>query len=192
MFGTGALLRSCAEKIEFSPSFVCDFVVSIAFVIATGYSVSADAGPTIVGIIFVTVVVLCAQAAKVALMFSLDWRGGDASSKRSNVLVTDGIYRYSRNPAYLITILQNLVWSLFLLFATADGPANVPVLSAALMLPLVHFIILDRFIIQSEETSLRHWHPVDYPDYADRVNRWIGRRRQSARLATSASTSSDR
>jgi protein-S-isoprenylcysteine O-methyltransferase Ste14 len=190
MFKTGALLRHFVEKIEFTPSFVCDFAVNIAFVIVTSYlySVSA-AAPSAAGIVFVAAVVFGAQAAKVVIMFSLDWRGGDAGLRRSYVLVTDGIYRYTRNPAYLITILQNVTWSLFLLFAMAGGPASIALIAISLMLPLVHFIILDRFIIQREEVDLLHWHPKSYPAYASRVNRWFGRRGQ---LAASASTSSER
>src|ERR1700687_5842239 len=93
MFKTGALLRHCAEKIEFSASFICDFAVSSAFVVLTAYLyvVSAHAAPTIAEIVVIAVVMLFQKAAKVMLMFSLDWRGGDASSRRSHVLVTDGV-----------------------------------------------------------------------------------------------------
>jgi protein-S-isoprenylcysteine O-methyltransferase Ste14 len=178
-FKIGALLRYCGEKIEFSRAFLCDFIASIAYVIATVYlyNVSAKTAPTAAGIEFIAVVVLCAQAAKVVFMFSLDRRGGDARTfKQSRVLVTEGVYRYSRNPAYLTTVVRDAVWSLFLLFAMADGQANIAVIAIAVFLPFVHFIILDRVFIANEEADLLHSHPVAYPAYAKRVNRWIGRR----------------
>jgi len=178
-FKIGALLRYCGEKIEFSGAFLCDVIASVAYVIATVYlyNVFAKTAPTTAEIEFIAVVVLCAQAAKVVFMFSLDWRGGDARTfKQSHVLVTDGVYGYSRNPAYLITVVRDAVWSLFLLFAMVDGQANIGVIAIAVFLPFVHFIILGRLFIPREEADLLRSHPAAYPAYANSVNRWIGRR----------------
>src|SRR5579864_4328034 len=102
----GAFLRYCADKIEFSPSFISDCAISVAYVLVTAflYVASAHTAPTTDAVIFIAVIVLEAQATKVALMFSLDRRGGDAGSGQSHALVTDGLYSFTRNPAYLITI----------------------------------------------------------------------------------------
>ncbi len=175
----GAFLRYCADKIEFSPSFICDLVVSIAYIAVTTllYVASAYTAPSTEAVIFIAVIVLEAQATKVALMFSLDRRGGDAGSRQAPALVTDGLYGFTRNPAYLITIVQNVLWSLLLLLTIAGEPANAVAVTAILVLPLIHFAVLDRFVIRQEELNLSRWHPAAYAAYAGRVNRWVGRRR---------------
>ena len=187
----GGFLRYCADKIEFSPSFICDSVVNAAYVAITAYLyvASARAAAGVGAIIFIAVVVLGAQAAKVVLMFSLDRRGGEAGSKQSPALVTDGVYGVSRNPAYFITILQNVLWSLLLLLAIADQPSSAVAVVVILALPPVHCLVLDRFVIRQEEANLTRWHPAAYAAYAGRVNRWIGRRRPTTQVKLSAATS---
>jgi protein-S-isoprenylcysteine O-methyltransferase Ste14 len=177
----GGWLRS-AGKVEFSPSFVCDLVVSLAYVLLTAYLfvASAHTAPSTEAVIFIAVIVLEAQATKVALMFSLDRRGGDAGSKRSHTLVTDGVYSFSRNPAYLVTIVQNVLWSLLLLLVIGGRPIGVIAIGVITALPLIHFFMLDRVVIRQEELNLARWHPATYTAYAGTVNRWIGRRRAAA------------
>jgi protein-S-isoprenylcysteine O-methyltransferase Ste14 len=174
-----AFLRYCADKIEFSPSFRSDCAVSFAYVLVTAflYVASAHAAPTTEAVIFIAVIVLEAQAIKVALMFSLDRRGGDAGLGQSHELVTDGLYGFTRNPAYLITIVQNVLWSLLLLLAVGPEGARTVAGLVIVALPVVHFVVLDRLVIRQEERDLAHWHPAAYAAYATRVNRWIGRRR---------------
>jgi protein-S-isoprenylcysteine O-methyltransferase Ste14 len=189
----GALFQYCAEKIEFSRSFACDLAINGVLFSATVYLyvASGQTAPTTSAIIAIAVIVLCVQAIKIALMFWLDWRGGDASSKPSHTLVTHGVYSYSRNPAYLITVLQNALWSLGLLFATIHDRGGLAVTAFTLVLPLVHFIVLDRYVITAEEADLMKGHPSVYPAYFNRVNRWIGRRRQP-QPALSAASSPDK
>jgi protein-S-isoprenylcysteine O-methyltransferase Ste14 len=183
----GGWLRN-AGKIEFSPSFVCDLTVSLAYVLVTAYLfvASAHTAPSTEAVIFIAVIVLEAQATKVALMFSLDRRGGDAGSSRAHTLVTDGVYGLSRNPAYLVTIVQNVLWSLLLLLVIGGRPIGMIELAIILALPLIHFFILDRVVIRQEELNLAHWHPATYAAYAGTVNRWIGRRRPAAEPQLSA------
>lgn len=185
-----AALRYHFGEIEFSPSFICDFVVSTAYLLVTTYLYVASAftAPSTEAMIFIAVIVLEAQATKVALMFSLVRRGGDAGAKQSHVLVTDGIYGYSRNPAYLVTIVQNLLWSLLLIVTIIGHSANVVTLAVILVLPLAHFLVLDRIVIRQEEADLARWHPAAFAGYAASVNRWIGRR-QAAQTGLSNATS---
>jgi protein-S-isoprenylcysteine O-methyltransferase Ste14 len=184
-------LRYCIDEIEFSPSFICDLVVSIAYLVVTTYLyvASAHSAPSTAAVIFIAVVVLAAQATKVALMFSLVRRGGDAGLKQSHTLVTDGIYRFSRNPAYLVTILQNVAWSLLLMAAIVGQPAGVMAVTVIVALPLAHFLVLDRLVIRQEEADLARWHPASYAGYAGGVNRWIGRRRRGAQAGFSTASS---
>jgi protein-S-isoprenylcysteine O-methyltransferase Ste14 len=103
------------------------------------------------------------------------------------VLVTDGIYGYSRNPAYLVTIVQNVLWSLLLMMTIIGHPVNIVTLAVILVLPLAHFLLLDR-VIRQEEADLARWHPAAFAGYAASVNRWIGRR-QAAQTGLSNATS---
>ena len=184
-------LRDYAGKIEFSPSFVSDLVISLTYVLVTAYFfvVSAHTAPSTEAVILIAVVVLQAQAAKVALMLSLAWRGGDAGANRSHTLVTDGVYRFSRNPAYLVTIVQNVLWSLLLLLVISRAEIGVVQIGVIAALPVIHFLILDRLVIRQEEANLAHWHPAAYAAYAGRVNRWIGRRRPATEPQFAAMTS---
>ena len=172
-------LRYHAGQIEFSPSFISDLAISLAYVLVTSYFfvASAHTAPSTAAVILIAVIVLAAQATKVALMLSLAWRGGDAGSKPSHMLVTDGVYGVSRNPAYLITIVQNVLWSLFLLLVISRAQSGVIQLGVIAALPVIHFLILDRVVIRQEEANLSHWHPAAYAAYAGAVKRWIGRRR---------------
>jgi protein-S-isoprenylcysteine O-methyltransferase Ste14 len=187
-------VQYCGEKIECTPSFVCELVISNALFVATFYLylASGQTAPSTFAVIVIAAIVLCTQAIKVALMFWLDWRGGDASSKPSHVLVTHGIYSYSRNPAYLLTVLQDALWALCLLIATIGTGDGLGVTAFALISPIVHFVVLDRYVIRAEEAKLLNGHPSAYPAYFNSVNRWIGRRRPGAQLALSASSTPDK
>ena len=171
-----AFLRYCFGKIEFSPSFISDCAISFAYVLVTAflYVASAHTAPTTEAVIFISVIVLEAQATKVALMFSLNRRGGDAGAGQSHALVRDGLYGFSRNPAYLITIVQNILWSLLLLLTIVGSGADMISLAVIVALPVVHFFVLDRLVIRQEERNLARWHPAAYAAYAASVSRWIG------------------
>ncbi len=89
--------------------------------------------------------------------------------------MTDGLYRFTRNPAYLITIVQNALWSLLLLLTMVDD-ASIAAVIVIIALPAIHFVVLDRLVIPQEEHNLARWHPAAYAVYTASVNRWIGRR----------------
>ena len=76
-------------------------------------------------------------------------------------LVTDGIYRISRNPMYVGLLLVLTGWAIYL--------AN---LLALLCLPLFVFAIT-RVQIVPEERILRDKFGDAYVDYCGRVRRWI-------------------
>ncbi len=76
-------------------------------------------------------------------------------------LVTDGIYRFSRNPMYLALLLLVLAWSLLLANALA-----------LLGVPLCYFY-LDRLPIRHEERHLQRKFGSTYRNYQLRVRRWI-------------------
>jgi protein-S-isoprenylcysteine O-methyltransferase Ste14 len=182
-FGIGSLLRHCRDKIEFSPIFILDFISAAAYVIATAYlfHVSPRTVHAIVEIGLIVVIVLVAQITKIVILVSLERRGGDARTfKRSHVLVTDGVYGYSRNPVYLATVVQNVLWSLVLLYRIVDRHESMAMIAVLLIVPLAHFVSVNRFVVPTEEADLLRLHPETYPAYAHRVNRWIGRRSASS------------
>lgn len=78
-----------------------------------------------------------------------------------SALVTDGIYRYTRNPMYLG------MTSVLLGCAVTVGAM------VALIVPVLFAVIVDRRFIRYEEEMLRTIFPDDYPAYCERVRRWL-------------------
>jgi protein-S-isoprenylcysteine O-methyltransferase Ste14 len=78
-------------------------------------------------------------------------------------LVTEGVYRFSRNPMYLGLVLMLIAWALWL--GTAS-PWVVPPLFA---------ISMTITQIAPEERALEKVFGEAYVAYRRRVNRWIGR-----------------
>lgn len=84
-----------------------------------------------------------------------------APSQPTTAIVTDGPYRFTRNPIYL---------SLTLLYGGISLLANA--LWPMLMLPIV-LIIIDRGVIAREEGYLEHKFGEEYTQYKARAHRWI-------------------
>ena len=81
--------------------------------------------------------------------------------ERASVLVTHGIYRFTRNPMYLSLLL--------LLVAYASQLWSWP----ALVGPIVFVAYVTRFQIVPEERILASKFGQEYADYQRRVRRWI-------------------
>ena len=80
---------------------------------------------------------------------------------KPSVLVTEGIYEYSRNPMYLglLLALIGVSWSLG---------------SISTIFPVVFYaLMLDRYYIPFEENMLYNEFGERYSDYKGRVRRWI-------------------
>lgn len=81
--------------------------------------------------------------------------------ENSTKLVTNGIYRISRNPMYLSLLLILIAWALWL----GNGLAWLGIFS---------FIsIMNRFQIQREEIYLQEKFGDDYLKYQQKVRRWL-------------------
>ena len=78
-----------------------------------------------------------------------------------SALVTDGVYRVTRNPMYLGMVL--------VLF----GCALTVGASYALLVPPLFAVIIEIRFIRPEEAMLRDLFPDEFPAYCDRVRRWI-------------------
>jgi protein-S-isoprenylcysteine O-methyltransferase Ste14 len=78
-----------------------------------------------------------------------------------SALVTNGVYRYTRNPMYLG------------MAAVLLGCAVTVGATLALPVPLVFAIIVEYRFIRPEEQMLRRLFPEEYPAYCARVRRWL-------------------
>jgi protein-S-isoprenylcysteine O-methyltransferase Ste14 len=78
-----------------------------------------------------------------------------------DVLVTDGLFRWTRNPMYLGFVLLLLGAAILLGSATAFGPV------------LLFWLVANSWYIPFEERALRLKFGDDYADYARATPRWI-------------------
>ena len=76
-------------------------------------------------------------------------------------IVTEGPFRYTRNPAYL---------SMTMIYAGISGLANA--LWAVLLLPLT-LLVVQRGVIEREEGYLERKFGEEYLRYKEQVRRWI-------------------
>ena len=174
-----ALLGYCGEKFELSPIFILDLISATAYVLMTVYLfyMSPRTVHAIVELKLIAIIVLAANFTKIAFLLLIERRGADSRTfRRSLVLVTDGVYRYSRNPVYLTTFVQNLLWSLVLLFRIIDRDESRVVIAVVAIVPLIHFVGVNWLVIPKEEADLLQLHPITFSAYAKSVHRWVGRR----------------
>lgn len=80
---------------------------------------------------------------------------------RSTALVTDGVFRISRNPMYL---------GMLLFLAGAACLANV---AWAWLVPAAFFILIRQAFVVREEALMRATFGADYEAYCGRVRRWL-------------------
>lgn len=166
------------RDLQFSNIFLVDFTVSMAYAIATAIFL-ARSDPARLDFIAIAACVLAYAAlhiAKILLIVHLERQGGDAREfVGSEQLVTDGVYAWSRNPVYLISLVQSVAWSLGLLCMTAGTHDYWIAFGLAPVLLYAHYWGQDRLIIPNEEAALLKRHPQAFPAYCARVNRWFGR-----------------
>lgn len=80
---------------------------------------------------------------------------------RTTILVTSGIYNYSRNPMYLALLLLLLAWGLWL------GNAFNTLLAAGFV------AYMNAFQIEHEEAALKKQFGKEYEQYCRMVRRWF-------------------
>lgn len=115
----------------------------------------------LLGLVGVLVAGLGAMVAFAAqLSMGSSWRVGVAEGQTGD-LVSGGLYRFSRNPAF--------VGQAMLLAGVATAIPSAPTLLAAAL-----FLWSASTQVRSEETALRQSLGADYDQYAAAVPRWIG------------------
>lgn len=80
---------------------------------------------------------------------------------KPTVLVTDGVYRMTRNPMYLGMLLM-LAGASFLI---GDVPAFIA--------PVAFYLMLDKVFIPYEEEKMTFLFSDEYQGYAKRTRRWL-------------------
>ena len=176
------LARRIRQDLQFSRIFTVDLVATAAYLLATVafYKIIYDPAVTLESksLLFVLCgIYVLLHAGKVGLIFQLERKGGDARQfVGSGTLVQDGVYGWSRNPVYLVSILQSAVWSVALVCLAASTGMNAVAALIAVALAYAHFWGIDRLVIPHEEAALKAVHPDEFAAYAAKVNRWFGRR----------------
>lgn len=119
-------------------------------------------GLDLVGKAFGWVVVLCGISllAIAAGLFKI--KGTTVNpTKEPNKLVTDGIYRVTRNPMYLGMLL------------ILSGFPFVVESMLGLIFPVIFFLIMDRVVIPKEEKVVEGVFGEVYRGYKSKTRRWI-------------------
>jgi len=178
------LLAFFAERVrrdlQFSNIFRVDFTASLAYTSATLFFLARDdlSPPAARTLLVLAAVYAILHGVKVLLVIYLERRGGDAREfVGSERLVTSGVYAWSRNPVYVLSLVQSFVWSLILIGLGAGGPDAWLACALAPALLYGHYWGMDRLIVPHEEAALRRRHPEAFPAYCARVRRWVGWRR---------------
>lgn len=81
--------------------------------------------------------------------------------EKASVLVTSGVYRFSRNPMYLAMLL--ILLGGFIKFGEPTG----------LVIPIFYLWYMNRFQIQSEEEMMEEKFGEEFREYKKSVRRWI-------------------
>ena len=107
----------------------------------------------LVGILFMLLAAQAMHQARTTLL--------PVAPSLARVLVTRGVFRYSRNPIYLGDALLLLAWAIWL----GNG-------LALLMWPLfIGYMTLVQ--IRAEERALQHKFGADFTQYCQQVRRWL-------------------
>jgi len=80
---------------------------------------------------------------------------------KSTLIVTSGIYRYTRNPMYLGMLLMMLGAAFFM--------GTIP----AMLGPVVFFLIIDKIFIPYEEKDLQSSFGNEYEEFLSTTRRWL-------------------
>jgi protein-S-isoprenylcysteine O-methyltransferase Ste14 len=171
------------RDLQFSRIFLVDFVACAAYAGVT-LALLAVVDPTEAGVLALFLAAvgwIFFFVLKILVVVYLERRGGDAREfVGSETLVTSGLYAFSRNPVYVISLIQSLAWSLGLLglgLGLGGHPFAFIACAAAPALLYGHWWGMDRLIVPNEEAALRRRHGPAFDAYCARVNRWLGRRR---------------
>lgn len=163
---------------KFAPTFLIDLAFTAAYlaVVMPNWLAAARYGAPVLPTFVIAALFSACYVGKILVVRHLDKKGGDARAYvKSEELVADGPFAYSRHPTYALALAQFLLWSVLALYLQAFEPWRPLMTGAALALPVAFFLLNDWLVMPSEEAMLAQLHPAAYPLYARRVRRWFGR-----------------
>jgi len=171
--------REGKPRFKVAATFVIDISISILFAIAVVpyWLILPRYGGPVWPTLLIALPIAACYFGKVFTIAHLDRAGGDARTYvKSCELVTDGPYAISRNPTYLLAMIQFLLWAVLAVYLQVFEPWRPLMIGAAIVLPLAFFLINDWVVMPTEEAMLKSNYPEAFDSYASRVNRWIGRK----------------
>lgn len=164
---------------RFAPTFKIDLVFSVLYAvlfIRLWWRLDHTTLVCWIAASFGFALALC-YAGKVYTIETLARRGGDARHYVvSSGLVTTGLYAFSRNPTYFVTLVQCVLWSAMLVVLQMFAPLEPLAFIVSILAPAFFFVVMDR-VIDREDGALRAAHPEAFDAYAKSVGRWFGRKR---------------
>lgn len=104
---------------------------------------------------------LAIDLASIAAFFRRKTTVNPLTPSKTNALVIDGFYRFSRNPMYLGILMILTGWTLWL-----GNILNIVLLGLFIW-------VINELQIKPEEKALREKFGADYEAYCKRVRRWI-------------------
>jgi protein-S-isoprenylcysteine O-methyltransferase Ste14 len=117
-------------------------------------------GQTVLAILFL-VAGLAIGAVAIAGFLTARTTFNPMTPHKASLLVTGGLYRFSRNPMYVADVLLILALG-----------AHIGTLAVVAVVPLFVWYLTE-FQIKPEEKHLRQIFGQDYLNYCSRVRRWI-------------------
>ncbi len=162
---------------RFAGTFILDMSLTVVCCVLASVvlrdipeSIAAFAGVGLLGL-----VIAACYVGKVLVVSYLDNRGGDARTYvLSSSLVDSGPYAVSRNPTYLLALVQFLAWAAMFFWVQSFTSFNALICVIALAVPVVFYAVNEIKIMPSEEATLRRLHGAAFDAYAAKVSRWFG------------------
>jgi len=137
------------------------FTAAMWGVSLTPYAVPVPVPARNVLVITLVVAALLLAAAAIGLFRRHDTTVHPLNPEKASTLVTDGVYRVTRNPMYLGLALLLAAWMVWLACA-----ANLLLLGAFV-------VAMTELQIKPEERALNALFGDDYREYRRRVRRWL-------------------
>jgi protein-S-isoprenylcysteine O-methyltransferase Ste14 len=139
--------------------------IAIALLAATTVLWHLSPPDTIIHMPYKLLATICIAVGFTVMMVAwLQFRKSDAAicpTAETDRIVTNGLYRYTRNPMYLGMLLMLLGASFFM--------GTIP----AILAPAVFFLIIDKVFIPYEEEDLLSSFGDSYNEYMAATRRWL-------------------
>ena len=149
-------------KPEFHPPIVLVFALILIRLVANYDSIIVLPYALAVAIATLLLILgICISAAGVLSFKQADTTVNPLDPGSASNLVTDGIYRYTRNPMYLGMLAVAIAVTVY--FSSVMG----------LMVVAGFYLFMSRFQIEPEERAMKDLFGDEFKQYKQKVRRWI-------------------